>query len=332
MSNQSNPFSAGESALGYLYQCRLALWFALARLRDRDDTDIAIESLDDVTFFTDGKPEDLLQTKHHLNTKASLTDASPDLWKTLRIWVSQLPLIRDGVRLFLISTSAASPGSVAEMLRNGAGRDVAAAQKKLAEVLATSTNNENAAAYAAFNGLTPDHQFELLDAVIVIDSSPNVVDVRNEIERELRLVVRPNQLAAFTDRLEGWWYARVVRNLAQQDTGFILGKELRSQIDDLRDQFRQDNLPTDFEDVFPDEDVIKAMLGKPFVEQLRLIALADKRIRYAVADYYRAFEQRSRWLREDLLLVGDLENYEKRLVEEWERAFERVKQNQDFHE
>jgi hypothetical protein len=73
-------------------------------------------------------------------------------------------------------------------------------------------------------------------------------------------------------------------------------------------------------------------LGKPFVEQLRLIALADTRIRYAVADYYRAFEQRSRWLREDLLLVGDLENYEKRLIEEWERAFERVKQNQEFHE
>ena len=83
MSNQANPFSAGDSALGYLYQCRLALWFALVRLRDLDDTDVAIESLDDVTFSTDGKPTELLQTKHHLNTSANLTDASPDLWKTL---------------------------------------------------------------------------------------------------------------------------------------------------------------------------------------------------------------------------------------------------------
>ena len=156
-------------------------------------------------------------------------------------------------------------------------------------------------------------------------------NVRTEIEKTGTTL--PNKLEAFTDRLERVVVTpRVVQNLAKQDTGFILGKELRSQIDDLRDQFRQDNLPTDFEDIFPDEDVIKAMLGKPFVEQLRLIALADKRIRYAVTDYYRAFEQRSRWLREDLLLVGDLENYEKRLVEEWERAFERVERNQEFHE
>lgn len=332
MSNQSNPFSAGESALGYLFQCRLALLFALARLRDRDDTDIAIESLDDVTFFVDGRPEDLLQTKHHLTTKATLTDASTDLWKTLRIWVSQLQLVQDGVRLFLISTSTAPPGSVAEKLREGPGRDIAGAQKRLAEVVATSTNQENAVAYSTFNGVGFDKQIELLDAVTVIDSSPDVVDVRAEIERELRLVVRPNHLAAFADRLEGWWYARVVRNLAKQDTGFILGKELRSQIDDFRDQFRQDNLPVDFENVFPDDDVVKAMLGKPFVEQLRLVALADTRIRYAVVDFYRAFEQRSRWLREDLLLIGDLENYEKRLVEEWERAFERIKQNHEFTE
>ena len=94
----------------------------------------------------------------------------------------------------------------------------------------------------------------------------------------------------------------------------------------------QDNLPIDFANVFPDEDVVKAMLGKPFVEQLRLVALADPRIRHAVTDYYRAFEQRSRWLREDLLLVGDLEQYEARLVEEWERAFERIKQNHEVEE
>ena len=69
------------------------------------------------------------------------------------------------------------------------------------------------------------------------------------------------------------------------------------------------------------------MVGLPFVEQLRLITLTEPRIRHAVIDYYRAFEQRSRWLREDLLLVGDLEQYEQKLVEEWERAFERIKQN-----
>jgi len=46
-----------------------------------------------------------------------------------------------------------------------------------------------------------------------------------------------------------------------------------------------------------------------------------------VNNYYRAFEQRSRWMREDLLLVGDIEDYEKRLVEEWELHFETMREN-----
>jgi hypothetical protein len=332
MSNNSNQYAANESALGYLYQCRLALLYGLNRLRDREDIEIAIESLDDVTFSSHGRPQELLQTKHHLTAKAALTDACPDLWKTLRIWSSQIPLIRDGIRLYLISTATAASGSAASLIRGDSNRDVAAAHKKLITTVATSTNQSNRDAYKDFAALTSEDQATLLNAVIVIDASPNILDVRGKIESELRLAVRPKHLGPFTDRLEGWWYGRVVENLARKDVGVILARELRSQIDDLREQFLQDNLPVDFENVFPDEDVVKAMLGKPFVEQLRLVALADSRIRHAVTDYYRAFEQRSRWLREDLLLVGDLEHYEKRLVEEWERAFERIKQNHEVEE
>ena len=326
------PFSARESALGYLYQCRLALLYSLRYLKERDDIEISIEALDDVSFSRDGNPEELLQTKHHLNSKANLTDASPDLWKTIRVWAPQLQLVQEGVRLMLITTEEAAAGSAVSLLRQAPGRDAQAALKKLAATVATSTNQANAAAYAAFNALSPEAQLQLANAIIVIDDAPDIVDVRSQIENELRLTVRPSHLGPFVDRLEGWWYSRVIGNLAKRDGGYILGKELLSQINDLRDQFSQDNLPVDFDRVFPPEDVVKAMLGQPFVEQLRLIALAEPRIRHAVIDYYRAFEQRSRWLREDLLMVGDLEQYEQKLVEEWERAFERIKQNHPFEE
>lgn len=319
-------FSAKESALGYLYQCRLALLYALRHLKEADDVDISIESLDDVAFSVDGKPEELLQTKHHLKSKANLTDSSPDIWKTIRIWASQLRLIQDGIRLMLITTGQASPGSAVSLLREGQGRDTLAALKKFAVTIATSSNQANAGAYASFNALSPDQQLELVEAITIIDNAPNIVDVRTQIESELRLVFRPSQLSPFVDRLEGWWYSRVVGNLTKSDEGYILAKELHSQINDLRDQSGDENLPVDFDNVFPLDDAIQAMLGRPFVEQLRLIALTEPRIRHAVIDYYRAFEQRSRWVREDLLLVGDLEQYEHKLVEEWERAFERIKQ------
>jgi len=48
-------------------------------------------------------------------------------------------------------------------------------------------------------------------------------------------------------------------------------------------------------------------------------------------DYYRAFEQRSEWARENLLVSGEIEEYEDRLVDEWSRykdvVFEELDEN-----
>jgi hypothetical protein len=64
---------------------------------------------------------------------------------------------------------------------------------------------------------------------------------------------------------------------------------------------------------------------RPFVHQLRLIEIGNARIFHAIRNFFRAFEQRSRWIREDLLLVGELERYEDRLIEEWDILFEQMR-------
>jgi hypothetical protein len=56
-----------------------------------------------------------------------------------------------------------------------------------------------------------------------------------------------------------------------------------------------------------------------------LIDAGKRRVAAAIRDFYRAYQQRSRWLREDLLLVGDLSRYEGKLQEEWELVFEAAK-------
>ncbi len=58
-----------------------------------------------------------------------------------------------------------------------------------------------------------------------------------------------------------------------------------------------------------------------FVHQLRLIRIGNERVVRAIRDYYRAFVQRSRWVREELIGVGDLERYEDRLKDAWEGHF-----------
>ncbi len=89
-----SKYSAAASLLGYLYQCRFALWETLKRLKTNPSVAVAIETLDDVVFETNGTPAEIIQVKHHINRQANLTDASTDLWKTILIWCD---LLREGI-------------------------------------------------------------------------------------------------------------------------------------------------------------------------------------------------------------------------------------------
>ena len=92
----------------------------------------------------------------------------------------------------------------------------------------------------------------------------------------------------------------------------------------MREQFKEDNLPID-------DDLMSQSVGASgykdhiFVKQLELINVGNSRLLHAIRCYFRATEQRSRWVREELLLIGDLERYEKKLIEEWELIFEQQK-------
>jgi hypothetical protein len=46
----ANKFSAADSALGYLYQVRVALLWSLRRLKTENDFTVSLETLDDVSF------------------------------------------------------------------------------------------------------------------------------------------------------------------------------------------------------------------------------------------------------------------------------------------
>lgn len=72
--------------LGYLYQVRVALLWSIRQSRIGDFS-VSVETLDDVSFQSGGDPIAVLQTKHSIHATAGLGGLSPDLWKTLRIWM-----------------------------------------------------------------------------------------------------------------------------------------------------------------------------------------------------------------------------------------------------
>lgn len=321
-----NPFSAADSALGYLFQCRYALLDSLRRWRQGDDFLVSIETLDDVVFEPKGQAVELLQTKHHLNRQAALTDASPDLWKTIRIWCEGTlsgSISGDAV-FYLLTTSTASENSAASRLRRES-RDVDDAFRKLIATAQTSRSQENASAYTTF--LRNQSKLRLLfDRVFILDSADLITDVGRSIRHEIRPAVSKAFLESFAEHLEGWWFARVINQMAKATPGPILSEELEDQIHELREQFTEDSLPIEENLRILDED-LTSHIDKRFVTQLKLINITNPRIFIAIRNYLRAFEQRSRWIREDLLLVGELDRYEKRLIEEWQIFFEQMRED-----
>lgn len=324
-------FSAVDAALGYLYQVRCALLWTLKRQRtESTDFQISIETLDDVAFEqVGGEPTDLLQTKHHRRAVASLTDASPDLWKTLRIWFEghRRNTILVSTAMYLVTTAKCGEDTAAALLRHGK-RDVEKARQRLDDVARTSTNAINLAAYTAFLAATKAQQTAILERVIIVDGAPSIEDLDGELRAEVFWAAGREHLAAFLQRLEGWWFRRVLRQLTDTTGSQRIGSmELDAEMSDLREQFRQDALPID-DDLLQfdlDEATAAAHQNSPFVLQLNLIRAAKQRIAAAIRDYYRAFEQRSRWMRDRLLLQTELGKYEKRLLEEWELVFEAMR-------
>ena len=327
MSNISSDFSAASSLTGYLYQCRLALFLALKNLRTNPNLTISFETLDDVVFEKNGFPKEIIQTKHHINRKGNLSDASTDLWKTLRIWMSlrESEIPQSEFVFYLMTTSIANEGNATFFLR-AENRNVQKAESKLTHTAKTSKNEDNLVAYASFLSMNESQRLNFLNSVFIVDSCPLMNELDECLIGEILRACRRSKVDSFLSYLEGWWYNRIIKSLTTDRAQFILGIELDSRIDELREDFKNDSLPIhdDLRTLSVNQELYHNYL---FVHQLKMIEVTSNRIAIAVNNYYRAYEQRSRWLREDLLLLGDLDVYEDRLKEEWAIQFETMREN-----
>src|SRR5690606_22538328 len=79
-----------------------------------DSARLLIEQFDDISIESD-ESFDLHQTKLHTKSVANLTDASADLWKTIRIWsegIASKKLDPELCIFFLVTTAKASINTI----------------------------------------------------------------------------------------------------------------------------------------------------------------------------------------------------------------------------
>lgn len=324
---------AVEQMLGYLYQVRYALFLLLDN--DDEQTQISIEKFDDIAFSNDDVPEVMLQLKHHTKSHGNLTDASTDIWRTIKVWAD---LIKSDTSFltstkFLILTTAKAPeGTAANYLKpksKAMGRGEESAYAILKNVAETSTNAAHKKYYKSFMNLGDELAKKLVSNIYVIDGSSDIADVKNDICKAIRYGSLPKFEQRIFERLEGWWCDKSIDYLLSDQLVFINQKQIRSLISSIRDEYTDDNLPIDIP--FLDKVDIEKLPEKEkvFYEQLKLICLSHNRISIAISDYYRAFAQRANWVRDDLLYINELDKYEERLLDEWQRVFFEMQEDLD---
>ncbi|AYD64459.1 hypothetical protein DVB37_11385 [Achromobacter sp. B7] len=317
----ADQYAAGEQGLGYIYQPRFGL---LRLLQLPESTSILIEKDDDLDFIDKNGVKTLASLKHK-GVGDRLTDLSTDFWKSVRIWLARYN--RDGrseasLRFFLFSTGTVSSTSFLQRFLLEAPSEsggTTSLSQVASDVLAKTESKLISSIAEEFHKLNDDEKEDFLSRIVIFDGGPRIEDVPSIIkDQHMRSIQRDNRDAIF-ERLEGWWNDTIVNLLVGKRTEPIFGYEVSDKLSSFSEEYKSDNLPITFRGKVPAGEIDADNDPRLFVVQLREIGVASNRIRNAILDYYRAFEQRSSWARESLLISGEMEEYEDRLVDEWSR-------------
>ncbi len=312
---------APAQMLGYLYQVRYALKLLLSE--ENPHCQISMERFDDVAFSQSDTPIQMIQLKHHVSRQGDLSDSSTDIWRTLNVWmdaVSENESLLSDTEFLIITTASTPNNSAASFLRTNE-RNISKAYEKLKHTADTSTSEKNRLYYQAFSSFGIERMHTLLSKIKIIDGASNILDVTRDLYRIIRYSCLPQFEERIRESIEGWWFQKSIEALCSASPIFITQQQVRSLVVSISQQYADDNLPIDVwdydtltkDDLGPDERV--------FFEQLKLICISNKHLNIAIRDYYRAFMQRAQWIRNGLLFINDLEEYEQRLIDEWEHLF-----------
>ncbi|WP_323146290.1 ABC-three component system protein [Pseudomonas marginalis] len=316
-----DPYSAGEQGLGYIFQPRFALYQALEL---PEDTAILIEKEDDLDFLESSGKKTLASLKHKA-VGERLTDLSVDFWKSVNIWLTRYQAngrVESDYQFFLFTTSSVAPDSFLKFFLYGA--NTTEAQPSLWQLtentLATSKAKSFTTIKELLSKLTALEKEDFVSRITIIDSTPRIGDLPALIKAQKMRPIRAEHRDAVFERLEGWWNDLIIQMLCEPQSEPAYARDVSEKLFNFSEEYKDDNLPITFEDAIPTSPIDVSIDNRLFVSQLRELKLSPSRIRNAILDYYRAFEQRSAWARQRLVGSEEIMKYERRLTNEWERT------------
>lgn len=325
-----NRHDASGQMGGYLYQSICALWLLLKT--ENTEAQIVIEKFDDIAFMEREKPIAMIQTKHQLYQQGNLGDTSVDFWRTLNSWIDTIDSVSlsiEETKFFILTTASANENSIATLL-SYENRDVNNALSKMENIAKEDAQKNNSAFYKKFLMLSEEKRKQLTNNIYIISNVDSIDSIKGKIMPYIRMATISKYEDSTYQKVLGWWIIQIIEGLKSQEPKIISYNDLRHRINDIGGEYKADSLPIDIDFAYlPTEEELKSFSGeeKIFIEQIKLIARSDDTIKRCIKDYYNAYLQRSKWVREQVLYTDDLMLYELKLKEEWDRKFQYMRED-----
>lgn len=331
-----SQFSAGDSLLGYIYQCEYALYHLLDR--DKAPDQISIETLDDIVQGPVEDPQALLQLKLHSGSVKNLTDRHIDLWKTINIWSHY---VRDGivdpskVSFFLLTSAplGKATGIGHHLSPQGSPhmRDIPAALKALQETATKILSTPNldpkgglVTGASSFSALTDSEKMNLVRNIYIVSGTPSVTNLRKLIDKRLRgCGAAKENHADFVEAIVGWWYGCAINQIADKTGRTISFDALETRISELAKQFAVGALKPYNNLMSPDENDLNALKDRWFAQQLIQVGITHDNFQFkaAVTDYYKADGHIKRWKEEFRIDPKTIDSFNSDIISIWSTHF-----------
>ena len=318
VATQTDKYAAGEQGLGYVYQIR----FALVHLMKQDDETLSllIEADDDVQL-KDVNGKDTLISLKHKQAGETVGTLSVDFWKSVRIWLDRYN--RDGKlacnhAYCMVTTARVGPSSMLKFFQAGADPKPASFTDDLLAEVHGSASELSKEINDSLAKLTPAEREDFLARIVIADRSSRINELESAIASQLKSVV-PKFRVDVRERLEGWWLGQAIDVIRKQRAP-ITSSEVWLMVSAISSQYHDERLPITFEEEHPPNGIDPLNDPRQFVQQLRAIGVPTAGLEMAILDFYRAVSQRSHWLRVNVLIGGEMQKFERRLVGEWKRA------------
>lgn len=312
--------------LGFKLQEHLALFLLLKMRKNRKNSYITIEELDDVALISNNGIE-LYQVKNYSSSRTKLTDASVDLWKTIYNWIKKFKEDKldekSKLRLYVNSKSSYKDSDfVLKMNKVHNDNDFEELYQKLLvwyEEKYKNKNNKTIKEYLDF--IFVEENKDILRFVLkkfsLIQKQYTPIDELDEVIEKY---------CTFGDKNSQRFEDAKTFILGEFNKIILESEKTKNKIEIDIDEFHKklDQFSIKYSNVqrlrstLTNDDVDISQAEKlSFINQLNQLDIENERIEEAKFDYYKTKKDVYNYLHDILILDRDYESLKKRLLRKW---------------